>query len=59
MTPQQLYALVDERRRELGLPLWRVAVQLQVSTNYLGCMRRGHVSAPLRARVEAWLGEGP
>ncbi|KAB8186929.1 hypothetical protein FH608_046425 [Nonomuraea phyllanthi] len=57
MTPQQLHAALDERRRTLGLPWWRVAIQLQISGVFLNRMRHGHLSKPLRARVEAWLGE--
>ncbi|MFI7114011.1 hypothetical protein ACIBK9_47375 [Nonomuraea sp. NPDC050227] len=57
MTPEEMYAAVDARRQELDLPWWRIAIQLQCTSDQVRWMRRGHVSKPLRARVEAWLGE--
>ncbi|MEV6035984.1 hypothetical protein AB0L65_32850 [Nonomuraea sp. NPDC052116] len=57
MTPQELYAAVDTRRQALKLPWWRVAIQLDISAERIRLMRKGQVSAGLRSRVEAWLGE--
>lgn len=55
MTPAQLYPALDDRRRELGLFWWQVAVELDCTYNQLSRMRWGRVQPELCARAEAWL----
>lgn len=57
MTPQQLHAAIDARRRALNLPWWRVAVLLDISRSSLDQLKHGCLSEGLRARAEEWLGE--
>ncbi|MDF5758580.1 hypothetical protein [Spongiactinospora sp. TRM90649] len=55
MTPQELHALLDERRRELGLRWWQIAVQADVTQQRLRLLRHGTCSPRMRARAEEWL----
>ncbi|MGW6502936.1 hypothetical protein [Nonomuraea angiospora] len=55
MTPQQLHAELDARRRELGLRWWQVAVELDVSLCLLSGLRRGVQSQAVRERAPEWL----
>lgn len=56
MTPAQLYAALDERRRQEGLKIWQLAVELDCTHNQLSRMRWGSaVADEVRERAEAWL----
>lgn len=55
MTPQQLRAELDARRRELGLKWWQVAVQADVGTDALDRLRNGVAGERTRQRLTAWL----
>ena len=55
MTPQELHAALDARRRALRLPWWRVAIDLDITESNLHAMAGGRLSRPLRARAIAWL----
>ncbi|MGI5286603.1 hypothetical protein ACQEVF_25145 [Nonomuraea polychroma] len=51
MTPEQLHAELDARRRELGLKWW----QADVSASALERLRNGVVGDRTRERLAAWL----
>ncbi|MGP3917647.1 hypothetical protein [Nonomuraea sp. 10N515B] len=55
MTPEQLHAAVDARRRELGLKWWQIAVQADVSASALERLRNGVVGDRTREQLAAWL----
>ncbi|HXG03247.1 MAG TPA: hypothetical protein VNO23_07560 [Candidatus Binatia bacterium] len=55
MTPLELYAAVDARRRQLGLLWWEVEVQADISNTQRERLRAGRPSAVTRRRVEEWL----
>lgn len=55
MTPAQLYAALDTRRRELGLVWWQVAIQADVDSRTLARIRYGTASQATRERCEEWL----
>ncbi|MEV0968493.1 hypothetical protein [Microtetraspora glauca] len=59
MTPQELHAALDARRRELGMKWWQVEMAVQApAPSSIRRMRDGTLSAALRVRVEAWLETG-
>lgn len=55
VTPQQLWAALDARRRALGWAWWQVAVALDIGEDRLRRVRRGLLSDALRDRAAAWL----
>lgn len=55
MTPQELHAALDERRKALGWPWWKVAAAVDISSERLRPMRYGVLSPALRERCEEWL----
>lgn len=55
MTPQELHAALEDRRRTDGLKRWQLAVALDISLGRLGEMRNGTCSPALRERAETWL----
>jgi hypothetical protein len=58
MTPQELHAALDARRREFGMFWWQVEIAVQApAPSTIRQMRNGTVSGPLRGRAEAWLEE--
>ena len=50
-----LHAAIEERRRELGMLRWQVAVEIDITQAMLGQMRQGVASARTRQAAEAWL----
>ncbi len=55
MTPRELYAALDARRRALGWAWWQVAVALDVTEDSIRKARRGEYSQRLYERAPAWL----
>lgn len=56
MTPQELHAALDARRRGLGWKWWQVEIAIGApAASTVRLMRLGAVSADVRARAEAWL----
>ncbi|WP_431897853.1 hypothetical protein [Nonomuraea sp. bgisy101] len=55
MTPQELAAAIETRRRELGLTLWRLAVQMDVGEDAIRRLRHGGAGDDIRDRAEEWL----
>ncbi|MFB4294827.1 hypothetical protein ACBI99_44860 [Nonomuraea sp. ATR24] len=58
MTPaeiQALHALIKERRRQLGMPSWQVAVEMDVAEWTLQQMAHGRASVRTRQAAAAWL----
>ena len=58
MTPQELHAAIDARRKTLGWPWWKVSVALDVSLTTIDKLKRGRPGIGWRQRAEEWLGEG-
>ncbi|WP_433445681.1 hypothetical protein [Nonomuraea sp. CA-141351] len=55
MTPAELWAALNARRRECGLLLWQVALQLDVGEDAVHRLRSGSAGPEMRRRVMAWL----
>lgn len=55
MTPQELHAAIDDRRRERELKWWQVAVAMDVSDCALRRMRNGAHSQAVAERAQRWL----
>lgn len=59
MTPAQLYAALDARRRELGLAWWQVAVALDVNQVSIRQMHHGLHCQAVTERAPQWLERRP
>ncbi|GIH91977.1 hypothetical protein ACFFMN_33785 [Planobispora siamensis] len=59
LTPAALHAALDNRRRQLGLKWWQVAIEVDTTETRFREMRNGTVSPALRQRAEAWLERRP
>ena len=59
MTPPELYAAMNLRRRALGLAWWEVAVAVDTGDATLRAIKYGRLSGPVRRRVLAWLARRP
>ncbi len=55
MTPQELHAAIDARRKADGLKWWQVAVALDVTEDVIRKARRGEHSQRLSEQAPAWL----
>lgn len=55
MTPEQLHAALDARRRERGLMWWQVAVEMDVGPSTLERARYGQASAATLRKGAEWL----
>jgi hypothetical protein len=55
VTPQELHAELDRVRRDQGLALWQVALQMDVTTMAIYALKRGTASPAVQARAAAWL----
>ncbi len=55
MTPQELHAAIDARRKAAGLKWWQVSLQADVSEPALRATRRRPPGPVVRAKAEAWL----
>lgn len=55
MTPQELHAALDRVRRDRGLALWQVALQMDVTTMAIRSLKTGTASPAVQAKAAAWL----
>ncbi|MFF0867654.1 DUF4880 domain-containing protein [Nonomuraea sp. NPDC003560] len=54
-----LHTAIEERRHQLGLLRWQLAVQLDFSLEWINRLRHGEASQQLRQAVLAWLHRHP